>query len=163
MFGWKYTLIFAISLILTVTAEKKLIPILKKKAAQPIYTEGPSWHLSKSGTPTMGGLGFLIAVTVSGLIGVLMIYKANDLYYARSFLLTLAYGLANALIGIIDDSAKIRKRENAGLSPIEKLLLQGAVASLFLVARSAWLKDGTQIFFSSFAMFTTSSIVTARS
>ena len=151
MHGFEYVLIFTLSLFITLVSEKRLIPILKKKAAQPIYAEGPAWHLGKSGTPTMGGICFLISIIVSGTIGALILFLSDEVYFSASLLLTLSYGLLNALIGIVDDTAKIRKRENAGLSPAEKLILQGAVASAFLIARSALLGDSTRIVFSDFS------------
>ena len=44
-----------------------LIPRLKKRAQQPIYAEGPDWHLKKQGTPTMGGVGFLLGILICAL------------------------------------------------------------------------------------------------
>ena len=64
-----------------------------------------------------------------------------------SLILCLLYGLSNALIGVIDDKAKIKKRENAGLSPMQKILLQIICATLFLLARRVLLLEGTVIYF----------------
>ena len=47
---------FAATFILT----KKIIPKFAMIAKQPIYGDGPSWHMKKSGTPTMGGIGFIV-------------------------------------------------------------------------------------------------------
>ena len=49
-----YTAVFILSLLITALMTKKLIPIFSRTAKQPIYEEGPRWHLKKSGTPTMG-------------------------------------------------------------------------------------------------------------
>ena len=60
-----YALIFLFSFIVTAIVEKKLIPALKKKASQPIYSEGPKWHEKKSGTPTLGGIAFIFALAIA--------------------------------------------------------------------------------------------------
>ena len=142
-----FLVVFIITFALTVIAERRLIPFLRQRAAQPIYSEGPSWHLKKKGTPTMGGLGFLGAALPTLSAALILLLSSKSYQSAISLLLCLAYGLSNALIGIIDDRAKIKKRENAGLTPVQKLLLQIIAATLFLLARSFWLFEGTKIFF----------------
>ena len=55
-----------ISLIVTLIAGKLLIPALVKlKAGQSIRADGPTWHMSKQGTPTMGGLMFILGIGVA--------------------------------------------------------------------------------------------------
>lgn len=142
-----HILIFIITFVLTLLAEKRLIPILRAKAAQPIYSEGPRWHMSKQGTPTMGGLGFLITTALSCTFVIIYLFLSGEAYFATSFILSASYAIFNALIGIIDDSAKIKRRENAGLTPIQKILMQTAVASVFLVLRNFFLGDGTTLHF----------------
>lgn len=139
--------VFVCTFFITVFSERKLIPLLKKKAEQPIYEEGPSWHLKKKGTPTMGGLGFLGAALISlgGAAVMLIAMRSYEIF--TSLILCLLYGLSNALIGVIDDKAKIKKRENAGLSPMQKILLQIICATLFLLARRVLLLEGTVIYF----------------
>ena len=73
-----YILTFFSTLILTVVIEKKLIPKLASIAQQPIYEEGPRWHMKKSGTPTMGGLAFVIAsATVLTFSSLLILLRTN--------------------------------------------------------------------------------------
>ena len=67
-----YALIFGATLTLTLVIEKALVPFLKSKAKQPIYSDGPRWHEAKSGTPTMGGLAFLISITTT--LGAVIFY-----------------------------------------------------------------------------------------
>ena len=143
-----YLLTFAIAFTVTGISVKGLIPILKRSAKQPIYEEGPIWHLKKQGTPTMGGLGFVFASAISLSAAAAYLTLINESYFARSLLLTLLFILANALIGIIDDYAKIRKKENAGLTPLQKLLLQTAAATLFLIGRRIFLFADSSIYFS---------------
>ena len=143
-----YILVFLTTLFLTVIIEKRLIPRLAEHAKQPIYKEGPGWHLKKSGTPTMGGAAFLIAATVALFSSCLFCLFSVSYYTAVSIILSLLYAVANALIGILDDLKKIKRKENAGLTPTQKLVLQFAAAMAFLASRYFLLGDGTTLSFS---------------
>ena len=140
-----YIFVFIFTLALTAVIEKRIIPILSKKAKQPIYEEGPRWHMSKSGTPTMGGIAFLIA-SVSALAVCSLFFIST--YISLSIIISLLYALSNAMIGIIDDLKKLHHKKNAGLTPKEKLLLQLISAVLFLLARRFLLLDTTELSFS---------------
>ncbi len=143
-----YILTLLFSFFITVLIEKKLIPVLRSKAAQPIYTEGPAWHLSKQGTPTMGGLGFLISSSAVLFLACIYLSVTGENYFSGSLLISVLYAVANSFIGIIDDQAKIKKNENLGLSAVQKLLLQTICATLFLLARHIFLYSSTSIYFS---------------
>ncbi len=121
------------TLVLTVVAERILIPILKSmKMEQKILEIGPRWHKSKDGTPTMGGLGFIIsAILVFLSVGIVAILKTNDMNPWR-FCITFVFALLCGGIGIFDDYAKISKKQNEGLSAGNKFLLQLIAASLYL-------------------------------
>ncbi|MBR2343439.1 MAG: phospho-N-acetylmuramoyl-pentapeptide-transferase [Clostridia bacterium] len=147
-----YALCFILSFVLTVISERILIPYLKRAAKQPIYTEGPSWHISKSGTPTMGGLGFALAVAVALLLGAAYFNLNADSGSALSVVICILFALSNALIGIIDDLKKLKRRENAGLSPLQKLALQSVCAAAFLLARAHFFADTTTLSFSFFEL-----------
>lgn len=136
-----YAIAFLLSLGLTVIVEKAMIPKLKALGGQPIYEGGPSWHSKKSGTPTMGGLGF-VTVMVLALTpaGILFIQRGrND--EGIALLLCLGFALLNSLVGIIDDGKKLKRRQNEGLKPYQKLILQTVFASLFLLLRALLLDD----------------------
>lgn len=143
-----YIAVFVISLLLTCLIERRLIPLLSISAKQPIYEEGPKWHLSKSGTPTMGGVGFLIASTVALLISCGVVLIMDDAKEALSLIICLLYAAANSFIGIIDDYTKLKKKRNKGLSASVKLLLQFVAAILFLAARAILLGEETTLGFS---------------
>ena len=138
-------LILILSLGITLAIEWLIIPYLKKRAAQPIYEDGPSWHMKKNGTPTMGGIGFLVAISISLLLACLLL-RENRAAVA-SLLITTIFALLNSGIGIIDDLTKLRRRENAGLKPYEKIAFQLIVAILFLMARKFFLGDETSLEF----------------
>ena len=136
-----------IAVVLTLTAtvliERKLIPFLSSRARQPIYDGGPSWHMSKSGTPTMGGLAFLLATVISlSVVFTIMLYVNEDISSAIAIIITLLFAVGNSLIGIFDDLMKLHKKENAGLSPAQKLFLQFILTVLFLMARANFFDDG---------------------
>ena len=143
-----YILAFLGALLLTALAERKLVPALRQKAKQPIYEEGPSWHMKKSGTPTMGGLAFLLAILITCLPAIVFFFASEQVEEAIALSLLLFYAFANAGIGIFDDLKKLQKKQNEGLLPRQKLLLQSAAASLFLLFRHILLSDGTAILFS---------------
>ncbi len=97
-----------------------VIPILQRiKASQIIQEDGPSTHFKKAGTPTMGGIFFVPTALIIGLItGGL---TANVIAVV---LVTFAYGF----IGWIDDWQILRKKNNLGLTPKQKLILQIVIA-----------------------------------
>jgi len=126
------SLIFAF--ILTLLILKKLIVVLKKKKyGQTILSDGPIWHKEKEGTPTMGGLSFILTFVVGILVSVFFFY--NDVPTKNTLLLLniLLFCVLNALIGLIDDIAKIKKSENKGLSASSKYLLQSVAVIIFLI------------------------------
>lgn len=143
-----YALTFALTFIITVFAERLLIPKLAAKAQQPIYSEGPHWHKSKSGTPTMGGLAFLIGISLSLSAAAIFCAVRGEPHSSLSLMLCLVYAILNAFIGIIDDRKKLKRKKNAGLSALEKLLLQSALIVLFFMSREAMSIGGTELAFS---------------
>ena len=133
--------IFAVALIVvfiaTVLILRKLIPALKsRKMGQKILDIGPRWHKGKEGTPTMGGIAFIIPVMIIGLIGSAVIGVMSGFKASLPLVITLSYGLACGLIGCIDDSAKIRKAKNEGLTAPQKFILQVVASALYLLLLS---------------------------
>lgn len=111
---------FAISLIVSLIGTKLLIPALQaKQFGQFIREEGPKGHQKKAGTPTMGGVMIVLGITV-GLISA-MIFKRELAADALAIICTM---LAFGLIGFLDDYEKIAKKNNLGLSPKQKIVLQ---------------------------------------
>lgn len=144
---------FLLSIALTLGIERMILPLLKKKAQQPIYTEGPTWHLSKSGTPTMGGIAFVLAITLSLFISsLILIFYFEEKLIGVSLILTLLFALGNSLIGVFDDTMKLMRKKNAGLTPIQKILLQTVLAVIFLMARRHFFADRSIIDFSFFSL-----------
>ena len=105
-----------------------LIPVLRTiKAGQSIREVGPTWHNHKAGTPMMGGLMFIAAAVICLLCNVPFMQDYSVLF-------VLAMALVYGAIGFIDDYAKLRKKQNEGLTSIQKAMLQMAASALFLYA-----------------------------
>lgn len=144
-----YALIFFVSLIATAVIEKRIIPLLRGIARQPIYESGPRWHIKKSGTPTMGGIAFVVAVSAALSLSALLLYLGGDNDGAVSLLLSVAFCILNALVGALDDLKKLKAKQNdRGLTAKQKLLFHFILAFLFLLARRFLLGDSTSISFS---------------
>lgn len=140
---WTF-LTVAFAFVLSAAIGKFLIPYLRKlHFGQTILEIGPKWHMGKQGTPTMGGIMFIISVLVVTVIStILYIFfgdKLINIYFAdipreAVFIFAgLGLAVANGFIGFIDDYTKVVKKRNLGLTAIQKLVLQFAAAALFLL------------------------------
>lgn len=117
---------FVFTFIATVILAKIFIPVLKSvKMGQKILDIGPRWHKSKEGTPTMGGLFFIVASVIPVVVGAI---------WRKDYILIIHYlfVLFNGLIGFIDDYVKFFKKQNKGLSAKQKLVLQFVVTIAYL-------------------------------
>lgn len=143
-----FVIAMAATFALTVMILKWLIPKLRSlKMGQTILDIGPRWHKSKEGTPTMGGLSFLVAMSAVILtVGVAAVITDNQ-HWAGKFFITYGMALCYALIGIWDDSLKIRKKENEGFTASQKAILQVFIAVAYLVAMSACKYITTEMYF----------------
>lgn len=120
----------AISFVLTLLIGKFLIPELRKlKAGQEIRADGPTWHMSKAGTPTMGGIMFIIGTGVAVFTAGWGQMLSGDFVHLYVYLFALCFGL----IGFVDDYRKVRQHQNEGLTARQKFVLQLAAAVVFLV------------------------------
>lgn len=105
-----------LSIIFSLVSGPIAIPLLRKlKFGQNIREEGPESHLKKAGTPTMGGILFIL----SSLIVMLILgYKFND-----KAMIALYSLIAFGFIGFLDDLLKILKKQSEGLKPGQKMIL----------------------------------------
>lgn len=116
---------FAFSLLGT----KYLIPFLNKmQFKQFVREEGPESHLKKTGTPSMGGIAIIGATIVASVITGL-VTGGFTVGLVATVLAMILFGL----IGFIDDYNKAIKKNNAGISPIQKIVLQVAFSLAFAV------------------------------
>lgn len=116
--------------VLTMILGKFVLAELRKlKAGQEIRQDGPTWHNSKAGTPTMGGIAFILG---SGIVTFACGWQqmlAGDFAHLYVYLFALIFGL----IGFVDDYRKVRQHQNEGLTARQKFILQLAAAVVFLV------------------------------
>ena len=119
---------FVIAFAVSAVVGRMLIPVLRAlKAGQSIKEIGPSWHKSKQGTPTMGGLMFIIGIAAAVLAAGWKDLAAGDL----GALYTLLFALVFGVIGFVDDYVKVKRHQNEGLTAPQKFLLQLAAAIAF--------------------------------
>ncbi len=118
-----------VSFLLSVLLGRVLIPALHAlKAGQSIREIGPKWHNIKQGTPTMGGLMFIAAAVVCVVAGGWTAMLAGTYEH----LMVLGFSLVFGAIGFADDFVKVRMKRNLGLTALQKLILQLAVALAYL-------------------------------
>ena len=123
-----YILSFIVAFGVAAIIGQILIPVLRRlKAGQSIREDGPTWHMAKQGTPTMGGLMFIAAIAVSMMTAGWEQFSRGNRTHLYVFLFALVFGV----IGLIDDFQKLRHRANEGLTAPQKFLLQLAAAILF--------------------------------
>ncbi|MEE6634951.1 phospho-N-acetylmuramoyl-pentapeptide-transferase [Limosilactobacillus pontis] len=112
-----------------------------KKEGQQIRKEGPTWHAKKAGTPTMGGLLFIISAVITILWVAVWQGMVTNTLWALLFILVV-YGL----IGMWDDSIKIFHHQNEGFKAWQKALCQVITAMIFTVIyqhEGFWMGLGT--------------------
>ncbi|MBQ5816278.1 MAG: phospho-N-acetylmuramoyl-pentapeptide-transferase, partial [Oscillospiraceae bacterium] len=116
-----------IAFALTAFSGKFLIPFLKKlKYGQTILEIGPNWHKAKEGTPTMGGLMFILGIVVAASVGLGLVIAFGGGYkteYTR-FIAGLIMALGFAALGFLDDFVKVVKKRNLGLTASQKMVGQ---------------------------------------
>ena len=119
-----------VAFVISAVIGKFLVPALRRwKAGQSIKEDGPTWHMSKQGTPTMGGLMFILATII-----VVLVFNGPAILSGDwTSVIVLVFALVFGAIGFLDDYAKIKKKENTGLTAGQKFLLQLAAAILFIV------------------------------
>jgi phospho-N-acetylmuramoyl-pentapeptide-transferase len=126
----KLLLSFVLSLVVTLVVGKFLVPFLRRiKAGQSIKEDGPVWHMSKQGTPTMGGIMFMAGIAVAGIVSAVTNMTEGD----HRFFIIFGFALIFAVIGFLDDYEKLKKKQNLGLTSLQKFALQLA-AAIVLVA-----------------------------
>lgn len=121
-----------------------LVPWLRRvNAGQSIKENGPVWHMDKSGTPTMGGIMFIVAVAAVCFSVGLASIRTGELAHV----FVLIFGLVFGAIGFLDDYEKLRHHENTGLSARMKFLLQltAAIAFLMLLRYTGYLSPNLYI------------------
>ena len=125
----KVLLAFALSFAVTAIVGAVLVPALRKmKAGQSIREDGPVWHMTKQGTPTMGGLMFICGIISA------IVFTFGDMAEGNYiFPIILGFALIYGFVGFLDDYQKLKKKQNLGLTALQKFLLQLVVAIVLIL------------------------------
>lgn len=134
-------IIMLISFIISVIITKVEIPVLKRKAGQNIREDGPQSHLSKAGTPSMGGIAIIIAASLIT-IGAAVMGKIDGLGCAIILLVFVGFGL----IGFFDDYLKVIKKNNLGLRAYQKFGLQTILSVILAVYLANYTEGSTSVY-----------------
>lgn len=139
----------AIAFVITALIGRFLIPYLHKlNFGQTILEIGPKWHEKKQGTPTMGGIMFIVGICIAAVVSV-SVYIACGSNFFEMYLpdmsrqtvfifAGLCMAICYGLVGFLDDYIKVVKKRNLGLTAIQKLILQFGIAIVYLVVLTAF-------------------------
>ena len=133
-----YCLAIVIAAVITGLLGYFMVPFLHKiKFGQTIREVGPSWHKNKQGTPTMGGIMFIIGSSVAAVICIAFLWlnggAETQLMFVKvvvGALMAVGFGI----VGFLDDYISIKKHRNLGLTEIQKLILQFIIVGAYLLS-----------------------------
>ncbi|MDF2675813.1 MAG: phospho-N-acetylmuramoyl-pentapeptide-transferase [Bacillota bacterium] len=129
--------VIAVSFLISIFLGPVVIPVLRKlKVGQSIREEGPKSHLSKSGTPTMGGIIIILSILISLL---------TSTYYTKEVFVIIFFILGFGLIGFIDDYIKVVLKRNLGLKAYQKIIGQLIFSVLLAVYGQKFSIYGTKL------------------
>lgn len=133
-----YCLAIVIAAVITGLLGYFMVPFLHKiKFGQTIREVGPSWHKNKQGTPTMGGIMFIIGSSVAAVICIAFLWL-NGGAETQFMLIKVVAGALMAvgfgIVGFLDDYISIKKHRNLGLTEIQKLILQFIIVGAYLLS-----------------------------
>ncbi len=130
----EYYIVIASCLAFAVTAIGGfvIIPFLRRlKFGQSIREDGPTWHAKKQGTPTMGGIMFILGIAAAVPFA---LHKSGSSDEKYGIIFSCLTALLFGFVGFIDDFIKVTKKQNLGVTVKQKLFLQFAAAIAFTVS-----------------------------
>lgn len=133
----KAVLAMMIGFIIAVVFGLIAIPLLKRIAKQKVSLYLEKKHREKDGTPTMGGIIFIIPTIITVLILLFM----NKIEFSNNLLIVIFVFIAYALLGFIDDFLIIKRKNNIGLTEFQKLIGQFLIALIFFYI---YMKSGAE-------------------
>lgn len=128
---------FLVSVVLT----KLEIPVLRRKAGQNIREDGPESHLSKAGTPSMGGISIIIGTCAAAAAAVIW-FGGSISELLMIMLVFIGFGL----IGFFDDYLKVIKKNNLGLRAYQKFGLQIIISVALAVYLANYSSGSTNVY-----------------
>ena len=138
--------ILILSFIIGMICTLIVIPIIrKKKIGQNERDDGPSSHLKKQGTPTMGGIAMMAALIVISLV-LFVDYKAKEPGMAKNLIVLVIATVGFGIIGFVDDFKKVVLNNTEGLKPAYKMLGLLVIATAFTIYLVSFLDLDTGIY-----------------
>ena len=126
----KSILCLTLGFVLAIITGFLVIPMLRRlKAGQTVSRLINERHLKKDGTPTIGGLIFIIPVVLA----IVMLGLKGSIDFNHNLIIILFVFVAYALLGFVDDYLKVKYKNNAGLSTLTKLACQLIIAIVFYI------------------------------
>ncbi len=139
-------LILIASFIITVILAFIIIPILKKiKIGQIERDDGPKSHLKKQGTPTMGGIIFMLGIEICTVISYIYYKNIGEIDIANKLIPILCLTLGFGIVGFIDDFKKLVLRNTKGLKPSYKMLGLLLISITYILLMLKFSNNGTGI------------------
>ncbi len=135
------------SFILTTVIALIIIPILRKlKIGQIERKDGPKSHLKKQGTPTMGGIIFLLGISIITATISYFYYKQGNIVMVKKLVPLLITTCGFGLVGFIDDFKKLVMHDTEGLKPAYKMLGLLVISVIFILYLKNVLYIGTETY-----------------
>lgn len=139
--------ILLVSFVVAVVLGLIILPILKKlKISQEERSEGPKSHLSKKGTPTMGGIISIIAIILLTVATGLLYAKNGEIEVVKRLIPLLFAAVGFGIVGFIDDFKKMVLKNTEGLKPSYKMLGLLIIAVCFVIYILNVLNIGSDIY-----------------
>jgi phospho-N-acetylmuramoyl-pentapeptide-transferase len=137
----------AIALLVSLIGTPLLIRWLRDhNIGQQIREDGPEGHITKAGTPTMGGL----MIVAAAVVGYLVAHVRPRTFYSRGGLLVIGAIVLTALVGLVDDYLKVSRQQSLGLNKRGKIAGQLIVAIAFAFLAVHWASAKTTLSFTRF-------------
>ncbi|MCI9017050.1 MAG: phospho-N-acetylmuramoyl-pentapeptide-transferase [Clostridia bacterium] len=125
--------ILLLSFIVTVILGTIIIPLLKRRKVGQIEREdGPESHLTKQGTPTMGGIIIAVAIMIL-VVFIFFSYAKEDIELAKKLIPMSIITVGFGIIGLIDDAKKLLLKNTKGLKPAYKILGLLTIAVIYVI------------------------------
>ena len=141
------TTILLISFAVAVILALIIIPILKKiKVGQIEREDGPQSHLKKQGTPTMGGIIFMLSIGICTVGSYIYLKQTGNADIAHNLIPMLCLTIGFGIVGFVDDFKKLVLHNTQGLNPSAKMLGLLIISVLYVLFILKFTGHGTEIF-----------------
>ena len=146
--------ILLLSFFVTVVLGTCIVPILKKlKVGQIEREDGPQSHLSKQGTPTMGGIIIALAIILLIVFVFVSYYKKADIELAKKLIPLAIMSIGFGVIGLIDDTKKLIFKNTKGLKPAYKMIGLLTIAVIYVIYLIKIIDLGTDTYIPIFKIY----------